>query len=1578
MSAMSLYIAKVGVEHVAYYTGRKQPVAAGSVGGGGQAAAGSSPGPGSGVAPAVGYYTGNHGELAGRWAAAGAMGVTEGGMVTPEQLAASLSAVDPASGEQLGRRYQPGGSFVDRAGVVRRRRKFSAFDMVYSPPKSVSAAWALADAADRKEIEAAWHVSTGAVVSFLQAEAVASRAGRNGVIRVEVPEGATIARFDHWTSRAGDPHVHAHLIVHNRVRCEDGKWRTLDGRLLYRNAAAAAMVGAAVLRAELSQRLGWVWDHVGDNWHAELAGRPDDLIAEWSARHRDIAKAAQAKVRAFEAEHKREPTPAERLDLWDRAKRHTRTPKQTYGDPHGRWREEGQAAGVTPQTLAADLRSAQRREPGPYDRVEVLVTDSTPCLPETVAGAVVAQLEQLSAASRGLARSDIWRTVWATLNAGADLWGREIDPRTTLARLADDLWGRVTGQLVERDGRWYSPGLAGAEVAAVSWLAAEAGVEAATEADVDSSEADTSGLGADQAAAVAAILGADTNGVLVLGPAGSGKTEMLGRVAGAVGHDKVLAVAPTATAAANLGEALNVGAETAALAAIADDRVPQDGWVIVDEAGQLDTRTLAALAGRAARVRARMILVGDTAQQGPVGAGGVFHALSDRPDLVPAAVLSQLWRFSDHDEARATIGLRQGQKAALDYHNTRGRIHDTTEAELANFAADWWEARPNQNTIITAPTLSLVGEINTEIAARRHQAGETGDMVQGAGAVTIRVGDIVATRRNHRRIVASDGQWVRNGDRWVITGADKEGAVTARRLDNEDVTVVLPAAYAADHLDLGYATTQTRVQSLTTDAALCAITAHSRRAQLYVGLTRGRHENHLLVVTDQPQHDPDTPPDHLPADHIIEAVLKRGSAHPLTIPPGSQMVSAEVAAAHLGQVAETAHTVPLPALAALGRASLGQATAVAGREGIEVRVSSDIEAWLDHQAAADDAARDWEDTLLAALEAGKDPQELFAPPVADPDNWSPPNGYEDLPTGPEPAAEADTPPSPAKPPTAQAVEAAVAAAADAWGADHFEPFLALADSWASQPAPHPLDDPGPLVDLVARYQLARRVGDHKAADHTAALMAAVADPTLRDLLTPHTHRTLQDEEARWAAGVRATLKAQRARRWAATLEALDAARSRLHTQLPPNPSGADLAATDRAHWYQAVADWLEDGATAARLTAAWHHAAHRTAEVIAGAAQPPTTPVPVPWTHATQQQAAVTRQPPKLPPIPLPTHTPPEPTEANGHAKELAVLRRSADWYHQQLLHSPHAQDARQYLTERGIGPDDWKKWKLGWAPDQWRALTNTLGDDNASVASGVAALSRKTRRAYDVLRNRITFPIRTQAGDVIGFAGRKLPTNTDPKAPKYLNTRTTPLYHKTETLYGIAEAAHQIRTSGTAAIVEGYTDAIAAHKAGLTNVVATGGTAFTHSHLNRLLTAGAHHLIAAYDGDPAGQDAQQKVLDQAHHADVPATAITFPPGQDPASLTPTALLGHWRTGLPQPWPHIQQHLEGGDIHQRIRGHRAITDTYKDGDPIVAAIATHQTLTHTIGATPHTITTWHNTHTHSRDDQPRTRPGLSL
>ncbi len=1600
---MSVSIYKVGVEHVAYYMGcrGKGGHGAGTVGGGGDhepsgaspvvgvsgmpsgggPAGGAGPssgaggveggGAGGGGVPLVGYYTGRDGELAGRWAAGGSMGVAVGAPVTPTQLTASLSAVDPGSGERLGRRYTPGGTYVDNLGVTRRRRKFSAYDVVYAPPKSVSAAWALADPATRKEIETAWDRSVGAVVGFVQAEAVASRSGTNGVRREEVPAGATVARFDHWTSRAADPHVHAHLLVHNRVRCEDGKWRTLDGRLLYHNAAAASAVGAAVLRAELSRRLGWSWDRVGDSWHAEVAGAPRRLIAEWSTRRRQIDRAAQAKIRRFEADRQREPTPTERAELWARAQRSTRPSKQDDPDPHTRWHREAEALGIDPTHLTASLRTARRREPDDYDRAELVLSRSSQTVPTPVADAVVAQLEQLGQASRGLGRPDILRTLWATLNAGAALGGQNIDVEAELGRLAAELWERATSRLVERDGRWYSAGLASAEVAAVSWLASDAPPAAAA------AEADTDGLGGDQAAAVDTILNSATQGVVVLGPAGAGKTEMLGRVAAAVGADRVLAVAPTAEAAANLGAALGVVGETAARAALSDDQVPRGGWVIVDEAGQLDTRTLAALAGRAAAADARMILVGDTAQQGPVGAGGVFQALADRPDLVPAAVLSELWRFCDRDEARATVGLRSGDVDALAYHTERGRVHDSTEAELPAVAAGWWAARRDQDTIITAPTLRLVADINSAIAARRHTDGETGEAVLGEGDTTIRVGDIVATRRNNRRVVASDGGWIRNGDRWVITGTTPDGQITARRLDRS-ATVTLPGGYADEHVQLGYATTQTRVQSLTVDAALCAVTHASRRDQLYVGMTRGRGENHLLVVTDQPHYDEDTPPDHLPPDHIIATVMGRGGSHPLSVPAGAVTVTPEVAAAHLRRISDTPHQAPLPDLPNVDtrRILAHGTTAQTGGVGAEAVIGGAIGAWLDAELAADaeadEAARAWEDAIFDHIESGGNVEDLISSGT-DPHSWLPDDydaGYDSLPPGGlddyDPDSDLAAAPPEEEQPTVLGraqIEAVIERVIDRWGADHFEPYLALADGWADTPPPDPRNDPGPLVDLAALYQQARHAGDDHLAGRAAALMAAVADPTLRDTLTPHTSHQLTHADRRWAKAVRAHLRAWRAERWAPVLDALDVTRSQLRARIPQGGAvtAEVAAAADRTHWHQAIAAWLDDGAAAPRLAAVWHTANRSTAQTLAGI-RPPTAPgrnanTGPPWRNVpTPDRPAPTRLPAGLPPIRPASQPAPAHRADDSHDHLRRMLGRSADYYHQQLLAAPAAEPARRYLTGRGIEPADWAKWKLGWAPDQWRGLCNHLRDDQAAVQAGVANTRRG--RTYDVLRGRVVFPIRDTAGDVIGFAGRKLP-GTDAGQPKYLNTRTTALYHKSDTLYGIHEATDAIRSTATAGVVEGYTDAIAAHRAGLTNVVATGGVAFTQNHLQRIIEAGAHHLTVAYDGDGPGQASQQNLTDQAHQAGIPTTSVTLPTGTDPASLEPDALLDHWHTGLPQPWAHIQQHLDGGDINTRARGHRHIAAAYQNTDPTLAALAAHQALTHTYGATPHTLTAWH-------------------
>ena len=683
-----------------------------------------------------------------------------------------------------------------------------------------------------------------------------------------------------------------------------------------------------------------------------------------------------------------------------------------------------------------------------------------------------------------------------------------------------------------------------------------------------------------------------------------------------------------------------------------------------------------------------MILVGDTAQQGSVGAGGVFAALADRPDLVPGAVLSELWRFCDRDEARATVGLRRGDVDALGYHTERGRVHDSTEAELPAVAAGWWAARRDQDTIITAPTLRLVADINSAIAALRHRAGETGEAVLGEGDATIRVGDTVATRRNNRRLVAFDGQWIRNGDRWVISGSTPDGQIIARRLGGS-ATVTLPDRYTDEHLQLGYATTQTRVQSLTVDAALCAVTHASRRDQLYVGMTRGRGENHLLVVTDQPQHDEDTPPDHLPPDHIIATVMGRGGSRPLSVPAGSFTVTPQVAAAHLRRISDTPHQAPLPDLpAADPRRILTHGPTAQTRGGeAEALIGGAIGAWLDAQLAdeaeADEAARAWEDAMFDHIESGGEIEDLI-PARTDPHRWIPDDaGYDSPPPpalgdyDPDTAAAPPEDHHPTAPDPAQ-VEAVIEPVIDRWGADHFEPYLTLADGWANTPPPDPRNDPGPLVALAGLYQQARHAGDNHLAGRAAALMTAVADPTLRQTLTPHTSHRLTNADQRWPKAVRSHLRSWRADRWAPVLDALDQARSQLRARIPQ--SGAVTAHTaadhDRAHWHRAVAEWIDDGAAAPRLAAVWHTTNRRTAQTLA-ALRPPTAPArnaEAPWRNVpTPDGPAPTRLPAGLPPIAPSTQPAPAHRTDDGHDHLRRVLERSADYYHQQLLTGPAA-----------------------------------------------------------------------------------------------------------------------------------------------------------------------------------------------------------------------------------------------------------------------------------------------------------------
>lgn len=236
----------------------------------------------------------------------------------------------------------------------------------------------------------------------------------------------------------------------------------------------------------------------------------------------------------------------------------------------------------------------------------------------------------------------------------------------------------------------------------------------------------------------------------------------------------------------------------------------------------------------------------------------------------------------------------------------------------------------------------------------------------------------------------------------------------------------------------------------------------------------------------------------------------------------------------------------------------------------------------------------------------------------------------------------------------------------------------------------------------------------------------------------------------------------------------------------------------------------------------------------------------------------------------------------------VAANEAAADFYHQLLL-SPDGEVARTYLKERGFGRDEAERFRIGYAPLEWDALSRHLHEERFSQAelerSGLAV--RNTRGGLrDRFRGRLLFPIVDLTGDVIGFGGRVLPglDYGDHDPPKYLNTAETPLYHKQRVLYGMNWARPEIVRTGEVLVGEGYTDVIALHQAGFTNAVATCGTAVGEEHL-RLLERYSQRVVLAFDSDAAGQQAAERAWELSKEHDVEVRVLVMPIGRDPADV---------------------------------------------------------------------------------------------
>jgi len=951
--------------------------------------------------PLTAYYTAS-GYPPGRWLGAGLAGLAGGrglpaGTAVTEEAMAALyrSGRDPITDAPLGRPYptfKPVGeriaarvarlpaslpeperaTRVDQIEAVERARPVRAavagFDLTFTVPKSASVLWALGDPRTQRAVAQAHREAVDAALDVLQERWLYTRVGARSAAQVPT-RGMVATAFDHWDTRTGDPNLHSHVVVANKVQGEDEAWRSVDSRALHHAAVAVSELYDDFLADTLAGKLPVVWGwrpRGGRRTPAfELDGLPDALLAAFSARSEQIDAYLRDALIDFHATHGRRPSRPEMLRLRQQATRATRPAKSPHPlvDLMARWRETAsRLTGRRPEQItAAALRRAPRHrwradQVGP-GLVEILAD-------RTLAGVSARRsvwtrpnlIAEAARTSRGLRMVDarerlalVDRVVAAALDRCVPLDPPELITVPERFRRADgssvftrpEEHAYTTSAILAAEDRL----LRAAETGGAPALPDEL-IENITgpgrhpvRSAGGSAPSPGHGLAPDQAAALRAVAASGRLLDVLIGPAGTGKTTTLRTLRHgwetAFGPGSVLGLAPSATAAHELALALDIPCENTAkwlhesvgpgarrrreiiagldirraqvnphggmAARIEQARqallAEQAQWalrpgqlVIVDEASMAGTAALDELVRQGGDAGAKVLLVGDHHQLSPVEAGGAFRLLAESGK---PATLSALWRFRHRWEAGATRLLRAGNPQALDRYAEQGRLHDgPAEAMLDAAYAAWRDDQATGCTaLLIAHDTATVAALNMRAHDDRVLAGEVDpDGVRLAGGTTVGRGDWVVTRHNDRRLRPPGDGHVRNGALWQVTAAHHDGSLDVVALPRPGRTqpaadarpLRLPAAYVAEHVELGYASTVHRAQGMTVEHCHVLVHPGMTRQALYVALSRGRASNHAYVTTDGIDPSCPQPPaeagDAPTGRQILEAVLATDGA----------------------------------------------------------------------------------------------------------------------------------------------------------------------------------------------------------------------------------------------------------------------------------------------------------------------------------------------------------------------------------------------------------------------------------------------------------------------------------------------------------------------------------------------------------------------------------------------------------------------------------------------------------------------------------------------------------------------------
>lgn len=289
-----------------------------------------------------------------------------------------------------------------------------------------------------------------------------------------------------------------------------------------------------------------------------------------------------------------------------------------------------------------------------------------------------------------------------------------------------------------------------------------------------------------------------------------------------------------------------------------------------------------------------------------------------------------------------------------------------------------------------------------------------------------------------------------------------------------------------------------------------------------------------------------------------------------------------------------------------------------------------------------------------------------------------------------------------------------------------------------------------------------------------------------------------------------------------------------------------------------------------------------------------------------------------------------------SRASMLDVMRWAQAQFQECLLETPQAETARKYLGERRLAGDSVRKFGLGYAPDAWdwlvgRAMNASMPADLLETV-GLIAKRNEGRGYYDRFRDRVIFPIRDLRGQTVGFGGRILPTSPqlqrENPPPKYYNSAETPLFSKSDQLYGIDQAREAATKAGYLAIVEGYTDVMMAHQHGVCHVVATMGTALNARHIKKIRNL-VQRVVLVFDADAGGETGVDRALEVFVSQDLDLRVATLPEGLDPCDL----LVAHgpepFRKALEQSMDVFEYKLQrvwAREASQGLEGQRRASD----------------------------------------------------